>query len=106
MTVTVTKINCGGEYPVRLSDFLARTVDGFWLGNKGDMADIVSFCKPDLRVAKIEVYKTILARSTPFYEWTCEIKKQIVKGNCSYSSRSCAIRGAKRFCKLIGFSSE
>jgi hypothetical protein len=65
--------------------------------------DIVSVCKPERRkVACVCAYQYADSDDIGL-DITVE-KFSFVLG--SYSSRRCAIRGARRFCALIGFECE
>ena len=101
-TLEVTEIFPSLPYPITFSDGRTRTFQGKYFQGARIFLDIVSICKPERRkVAKVE--------AVPYSVDGFDAEMNI--GNFSfslgtYSSRRCAIRGARRFCALIGFDCE
>jgi len=99
-TVTVINVLYTMTYPILCDDCYSRTYSGRFAISETDHRDIVSVCKPDRkRVASVYVETTSFQSEVVVlfgnFRWTGY-----------YANRRNALRGARRFCALIGFKCE
>lgn len=99
--VSITEIDMELSYPIICSDEVSRNLSGEFLSEDVYELDIVSVCEQARRnVAKVKLLNCGDGRIC------AEIWIESWKIDKFFSSRRSAIRGARRFFKLIGFECE